>query len=209
MNNLSLNIANLFAEVFGVSSPVFIPWGRELATRIPSDYKDVSLSAKDEAQRMSWMGTPVLDSFTLDGGSYNTYDDHGRLTRMTLDDFVFPYATIVEFERNMNVTKTKVLGNAGTVKEMYGLDDWNISIRGFCLDDKSRQKQKTAYEQLNELVRWRNVVDSINVTGYLFKDKDIYSMVIESMILAPVQGKENVYSFNLRAVSDNPIELKL
>ena len=62
MNNLSLNIANLFAEVFGVSSPVFIPWGRELKTQIPSDYKDVSLQVKEEAQRMSWMGTPVLDS---------------------------------------------------------------------------------------------------------------------------------------------------
>lgn len=209
MNNLTLNIANLFAEVFGVSSPVFIPWGRELKTRIPDNYKDVSLSAKEEAQRMSWMGTPVLDSFTIDGGSYNTYDEEGKLTRMTLDDFVFPYATIVEFERNMNVTKTKVLGNAGTVKEMYGLDDWNINIRGFCLDDKSRQAQKTAYEQLNELVRWRNVVDSVNVTGYLFKDKDIYSMVIENMTLAPVQGKENVYSFSIRAVSDKPIELRL
>ena len=209
MNNLTLNIANLFAEVFGVSSPIFIPWGRELKTRIPDNFKDVSLSAKEEAQRMSWMGTPVLDSFIIDGGSYNTYDDHGKLTRLTLDDFVFPYATIVDFERNLNVTKTKVLGNAGTVKEMYGLDDWNINIRGFCLDDKSRQKQKTAYEQLNELVRWRNVVDTINVTGYLFNDKDIYSMVIESMTLEPVQGKENVYSFNIRAVSDKPIELKL
>ena len=51
MNNLTLNIANLFAEVFGVSSPVFIPWGRELKTRIPDNYKDVSLSAKEEAQR--------------------------------------------------------------------------------------------------------------------------------------------------------------
>ena len=209
MNNLTLNIANLFAEVFGVSSPIFIPWGRKQETRVPSDYKNVSIQTKEEAERVSWMGTPVLDSFTLDGGTYNAYDDNGQLVRMTMDDFVFPYATIVEFERNMNVSKTKVLGNAGTVKEIYGLDDWNVNIRGFCLDDPSRQNQKTSYEQLNELVRWRNLADSVDVTGYLFKDKGIYSLVFESMTLAPVQGKENVYSFNIRAVSDKPIELKL
>ena len=209
MNNLTLNIANLFAEVFGVSSPIFIPWGREQATRIPSDYKNVPLQAKEEAERVSWMGTPVLDSFIIDGGTYNIYDDNGQLIRTNMDDFVFPYATIVEFERNMNVSKTKVLGNAGTVKEIYGLDDWNVNIRGFCLDDPSRQKQKTAYEQLNELVRWRNLADSVDVTGYLFKDKGIYSLVLESMTLAPVQGKDNIYSFSIRATSDKPIELKL
>ena len=209
MSNFNLNIVNLFAEIFGVSSPVFIPWGRQRPAYIPSDHKDITLGAKEEAERVSWMGTPVLDSFTLDGGTYKTYDKDGKLTTVKLDDFVFPYATIVDFERNLNVTKTKVLGNAGTVKEMYGLDDWSINIRGFCLNDTSRRDQKTAYEQLNELVRWRNVADSVNVTGYLFSDKDIFSIVIESMTLAPVQGKEDVFSFSIRAVSDNPIELKL
>ena len=209
MNNLSLNIVNLFAEVFGVSSPIFIPWGRPMGTTIPEGYKDVKLSSKEQAERISWMGTPVLDSFVLDGGTYNTYDDNGELVTTTMDDFVFPYATIVEFERNMNVSKTRVLGNSGTVKEIYGLDDWNVNIRGFCLDDPSRQDQKSAYEQMNELVRWRNIADSIDVTGYLFKDKGIYSLTLENFTIAPVQGKENVYSFSISATSDKPIELKL
>ena len=209
MSNFNLNVVNLFAEIFGVSSPVFIPWGRQRQTNIPNDHKGITIGAKEEASRVSWMGTPVLDSFTLDGGTYKTYDKDGKLTTVKLDDFVFPYATIVDFERNLNVTKTKVLGNAGTVKEIYGLDDWNINIRGFCLTDTSRRDQKSAYEQMQELVRWRNVADSVNVTGYLFSDKDIFSIVMESMTLAPVQGKEDVYSFSIRAVSDNPIELKL
>lgn len=209
MNNLETNIANLFAEVFGISSPVFIPWGRELANFSPEGYKDISLSEKEQAGRLSWMGTPVLDSFVLDGGNYNTYDNQGKIVSVSMGDFVMPYATIVEFERNMNVSRTKVLGNAGTVKELYGLDDWTINIKGFCLDDRTRNLQKTADEQMLELVKWRNVVDSINVTGYLFKDKDIYSLVMESLSISPVQGKQNVYSFTIRATSDKPIELRL
>ena len=30
----------------------------------------------------------------------------------------------------MNCSKTKVLGIHGTIKEVYGLDDWKINIRG-------------------------------------------------------------------------------
>ena len=87
MSNFNLNIVNLFAEIFGVSSPLFIPWGRQRPAYIPSDHKDITLGAKEEAERVSWMGTPVLDSFTLDGGTYKTYDKDGNLLSQTTKTF--------------------------------------------------------------------------------------------------------------------------
>ena len=51
----------------------------------------------------------------------------------------------------MNCSKTKVLGIHGTIKEVYGLDDWKINIRGFCIADKSREGYKTVAEQVNAL----------------------------------------------------------
>lgn len=209
MTNTGINIANLFAEVFGISSPIFIPYGRKLPDFMPEGYKDFQVLKPEEAAIKSWMGTPVLDSFAFSSGTYRRFDVKGNLSDIEMGDFVVPYATIVEFNRQMNMTKTKVMGNFGTVKEIYGLDDWNISIRGFCLTDKSRTDQKTAEEQAHALVMWSQLVDSIEVSGDLFVQKAIYALVMEDFQLAPVQGKPDVYSYTISAVSDKSIELRI
>lgn len=209
MTNAGINISNLFAEVFGISSPIFIPYGRKLPDFMPEGWKDFQILKPEESFVKSWMGTPVLDSFAFSSGNYRRFDTKGKLSDIEMTDFVMPYATLVEFSRQMNVTKTKVMGSFGTVKEIYGLDDWNINIRGFCLTDKSREMQKTAEEQAHALVMWSQLVDSIEVSGDLFVQKAIYSLVMEDFQLAPVQGKPDVYSFTISAVSDKSIELKL
>lgn len=209
MTNTGINIANLFAEVFGISSPIFIPYGRALPPFAPEGYKDFQVLRPEEAEIKSWMGTPVLDSFAFASGTYRRFDVKGNLSDIEMGDFIMPYATIVEFSRQMNVTKTKVTGSFGTVKEIYGLDDWNINIRGFCLTDKSRTDQKTAEEQAHALVMWNQLVDSIEVSGDLFVNKAIYALVMENFQLAPVQGKPDVYSYTISAVSDKSIELRL
>lgn len=209
MTNTGINIVNLFSEVFGVSSPIYIPWGRKLPSFAPEGYKDMVIAPKEDVERKSWMGTPVLDSFVLDGGDYMRYGENGKLVYYSMSDFIMPAATIVEFSRDMNMSKTKLLGAGATVKEIYGLNDWNINIRGFCLNDKSRETNKTSAEQVQALVLWRELADSINVTGDLFKDKGIFAMVIENFQISPVQGYENMYSFSIQAVSDKPIELQL
>lgn len=209
MTNTDINITNLFAEVFGISSPIFIPYGRKLPDFMPESYRDFQILKPEEVSIKSWMGTPVLDSFAFSSGTYRRFDVKGNLADMEMADFVLPYATIVEFNRQMNMTKTKVMGSFGTVKEIYGLDDWNINIRGFCLSDKSRTAQQTAEEQAHALVMWSQLVDSIEVSGDLFVQKAIYALVIENFQLSPVQGKPDVYSFTISAVSDKSIELRV
>lgn len=214
--------AKLLTEVFGVNAPVFIPWGR---TRdfAPGQFEDspppagvevggydnIVLSSPEEAERMSWMGTPVVGSFSFRAGSYNTYTAKGQPGKVEMPDFLFPYATIITFSRAMNMTQTKVIGNAGTVKEIYGLDDWGISIQGICLTDNDRPAHRSAAEQIAELVRWRNVADTINVSGALFSGKDIYALCIKSVSINPQQGRPGAIPFTIEAVSDEPIELIL
>ena len=207
--NLAYNIGSLFTSVFGVSSPVYLPWGDDPGTNFPKDYRDIGIADEQEPERLSWMGTPVLGTFTFDAGSYKTYDGQGKLIDVNMPGFILPYACLVDFSKAMNVTKTKVLGNAGTVKEIYGLDDWNINIRGFCLTDKSRKAQKEMEEQMDMLVKYRTIAGSINVTGKVFNNKDINAIVIEDLSLNPIQGKPDVMPFTIRAVSDKPIELLL
>lgn len=208
MTNTGINIANLFAEVFGVSSPIFIPYGRKLPDFMPEGYKDFQVLKPEETAIKCWMGTPVLDSFAFSSGTYQKFDVKGNLAKIDMGDFIMPYATLVEFSRQMNMTKTKVMGAFGTVKEIYGLDDWNITIRGFCLTDKTRAAQKTAEEQAHALVMWSQLADSIEVSGQLFVNKPVYAIVMEDFQLAPVQGRSDVYSYTINAVSDKSIDLE-
>ena len=208
--NTAFIAGQLLGDVFGISSPIYIPWfnSRQPFKVVPG-YEGVQLSEQETSEVLSWMGTPVLGSFKLDGKAYKTYDNKGKLITMEQNDFVMPFATVVEFNRAMNVTKTKTLGNKGTVKEIYGLDDWSISIRGICLTDENRNQQKTASEQYLEMCSWRDVCDTVNVTGEIFNEKGIYGLVFDSFSLRPVQGKPDVMAFEIQATSDNPIELML
>lgn len=201
-------IGELLGDVFGITSPIYIPWGAA-KQYTAGQYQGVQLLKEDESDVLSWMGTPVMGTFSLLGGTYKTFDEKGQISEIKLSDFLMPYATIVEFNRAMNVTKTKAIGTAGTVKEIYGLDDWAISIRGICLADAQRPDQQTAQQQIDALVKWRNVTDTVNVQGSIFNDKEIYGITIDNLSIRPVQGKWNVITYEIQATSDNPIELML
>jgi hypothetical protein len=196
-------VANILNDVFGINSPVYLP------ATTGSDYEalpfqNVRVVTPDEAERMSSFGTPVMGSFMLEAGEYNSYDREGRMIKLRMEDFVMPAATIADFTRDMVMTQTRTLGNTGTVKEIYGLDDWKINIRGICLNDSSTL---TAHEQADELVRWRNICDSIGVLGGIFERKNIRRICIESLTVRPLQGKWNVIPFEITACSDEAIEL--
>lgn len=200
-------IAELFGDIFGIQSPIYIPWGQREAYR--SDrFSGIEYLTEEQSKVVSALGTPVMGSFVLSGDTYKTYDNKGMLSDLKMNDFVMPYATLCEFSRNMNVTKTKAIGTAGTVKEIYGLDDWSISIRGFCITDNTRNNQKTAQEQMLELIKWRDVTDTVNVIGSIFHEKKIYGFTIDSFSIKPQDGG-NVIAYEISATSDNVIELML
>lgn len=205
----ALYIGDMLGDIFGFSSPIYIPWINKSTPWQAGTSQGVRYMEEEEAEAHSYLGTTVLGTVTLMGGSYKVYDHKGALSNQNMTDFLLPYATIMDFSRSMNMTKTKVLGNEGTVKEIYGLDDWSISIRGIALDDEQRNAQKTAHEQIDELVKWRSVCDSINVSGKLFNNKDIYALCMENLDIRPKQGKYNVITFEMKCTSDKPMELLL
>ena len=99
--NTALNIGALFTEVFGISSPIYLPWGRTLQDYDPGKYIGVTTIPDAEAEAYSWMGTPVIGTFTLDGNKqYSTYNPDGSRGTMNMASFPMPYATIVDFSRS-------------------------------------------------------------------------------------------------------------
>ncbi|QQV91584.1 hypothetical protein Peternella1_48 [Winogradskyella phage Peternella_1] len=198
------DISQLFNAAFG-----FIPITYKPTTGTQNvgkaAYASVPIVAAEEATKMSWMGTPIMFPVVFKGGTYQFYNANGELFNKQLSDFDLPPTTIVDFRQAKNVTKTNVLGANGTVKEIYGFDDWQIRIRGLCLDTPSDE----AYDLQSVLLDWNKVADSIEVQGDLFLDKDIYRITIEEINFTQPQGRHNVIPFEITASSDQPLELVL
>ncbi|MFY0714129.1 hypothetical protein J1D01_10660 [Seonamhaeicola sp. NFXS20] len=204
MSTFKPDISQLFNIAFG-----FIPvrYASDLSVQPSADvnYQSIPTKPIEEIKKMSWLGTPVMFPMKFKGGSYQYYTPVGQLQQKRLNDFELPFASVADFRRAKNITKTNVLGSNGTVKEIYGFDDWQIRIRGLCLDTP----EMSAYEQHLQLLKWEEIADSIEVIGTLFKDKSIYRITADDFDFKLAQGKQNVIPFEITASSDEPLELVL
>ncbi len=206
-NNNILDIGyavSLLSNVFDFNSPVYLPYSlSERYALSDADYK-VEVVADEQYDRLSQFGTPVIGSFIVRGGEYKVYDKRtGLLKDKEYSSFEFPVASIVDFSRDKNVIKTPTIGSTGTVKEIFGLQDWNINIRGFCMNDPSRKENITAKEQQLALIALNEIAGALVIEkGSIFLDKQITRFVIESLSFKAVQGKPNLIQYEIQAVSD-------
>lgn len=201
----NFEIGNLLRSTFGIG-PVFI-LPEDAPQRGEAAYINIPVKSNEESKKLSWLGTPIMHPVLFKGTTYQQFAKTGKIEKVTLNDFDLPPASIIDFRRSKNVTKTRLSGNNGTVKEIYAFDDWQIRIRGLCLDDP--KAGITAYQQQQELLKWENLADSIRVFGDYFTDKSIYDIVIEDINLPQREGSTNILPFVITAVSDEPLELIL
>lgn len=209
-------IGKLLSDVFGVESPVYVPWFLERTYKslpFPQvDQKSVILNndfqeslADNQPERM---GLKVYGSFWLKGGKHLSFDSQGELVENEYNSLLMPLATMVDFSRNKTVTKTPMVGGAGSVKEIYGLEDWAISINGIILpDDYNPITQQTVAEQMEAIQQFHEIAGAIDVEGWIFSQRNISRIVTESLKFSPIQGRPNMMQFSIEAVSDEDLLL--
>lgn len=182
--------------------PYIIPGDTETAQRL-GQY-NVTVEADEDYDRLSQFGTPVIGSFWAvpDDLPYKVWSIQDKLVDKQFDKFEFPIATVVEFMRQKNIVKSATIGGKGTVKEIMGLGDWEITIRGLLVNDESRTAQKTANQQQYALDKLNDIAGAIKVEGKIFYRRDISHIVIESVNFSPVQGKPGLVQYEVKAYSD-------
>lgn len=205
--NSTINIGyavSLLGDIFGFNSPVYIPYSFKDRYSLNDAVYNLQVANDEIIDRMSQFGTPVLGTFWAVPGDlpYKVYNAESRLVEREYADFEFPVASIVDFSRQKNITKTPTIGSSGTVKEIYGLEDWTINIRGICMDDTSRKGQITAKEQEYALTQLNEIAGSIRVKGKIFEQKHITRMTIEKLYFTAVQGSPKIIQYEIEAVSD-------
>jgi hypothetical protein len=206
MADKKYNVSKLFQSAFGLSSPVYITETERKDKPAIFSYKGIeTLPEYYKPDAVSWMGTPIMFSAKFLGRSYQKYNAIGEIERVQMNDFQLPAATMFSFRRAHNITRTNLLGNNGTVKEIYGFDDWVIDVRGLCLDEPNQ----SAHEQLEQLLKWEELADGIDISGGLFEQRRISRVAISDWSDNLQQGSYGVIPFQFQLFSDEDIILVL
>lgn len=210
---MSYAIPNLFLEGFGLKvNQIYRP---ELSTGNPDKPTGLFTGMEivetiNESFDTSSRGTAILFPVIFSEGNYKRYNDKGELVNKKMGDFRLPIASVVSFRRDKIMSQTKINGGKGSVKEVYGFDDWQVTINGFLIPDNSQpQGFKTPLEQEKELVKWDDLASSVEVFGELFTLRKIKNLTIKGITFEPMRGKPNIRTFTLNALSDEPIELNI
>jgi len=212
MNDLGYNIASLFASSFGLNvSKGFNP---KAGNGRPDDpkgiYQGIEFVDQEEALHLSELGTPVLFPITLLASTYRRYNDIGKIEEVTMEEFQLPISCVVDFRLPKIMAKTNVSGGKGTVKELFGFDDWQIAIKGFFLKEGNQPQGLThPLEQEKRLTEWCELACSVEVAGELFNMRDINSIALGELAINAERGRPGIRPFTLPCLSDDPVELQI
>src|SRR5690606_32986865 len=181
----SINAPIYYSIPQGSEQPAVISYSglEELPDNYPGDAK-------------SWMGTPIVFPVTFKGDNiYQRYKDNGEMEKnVSMSDFMLPAATMFSFRRAKNIERTNLLGSNGTVKEIFGFDDWIIDVKGICLDEPNRP----AHEQYKQLLEWESLACSFGISGHLFNQKKIDVVTLYDWNDNVVQGKPGTIPFSFQ-----------
>lgn len=114
-------------------------------------------------------------------------------------------AVLVDVSMTRNIIKTPIQGLSGTVKEYIADGDFDITIRGVLVS------QDNAYPQddFAMLLHLCKIQYALEVQSDYLQIFNIYNLVVEDYSFPQREGFENTQLFELRCVSDQPIELLL
>lgn len=215
----TLWVKQVIAEVFGIQSPIQIIGGLLNENyKISTNNADKqiyqfqnNIALKDDIyanSEISQLGTPVLGVVKFEGGDYNVFNKYSsKVEKATYLAYTLPYSVLIDFSRENNVILTKTLGG-GTVKEIFGVGDWKINIRGIAVNGGDKVGN-SAHKQIDALIKWADICDAIECSGTLFDSKQIRRLVIQNFEIQPIEAKYNVIPFQIEAISDDPLELIL
>jgi len=123
-------------------------------------------------------------------------------------EVLLPYA-VMKMSAQKTIVKTALPERKGTVKELYNIDDYSISIKGFVIDETNRIWPEEELSILNKLWSLNEAVHLDNALTNIFLEKDT-RVVIQNLELPEVEGgRKHIRPFSFQIVSDSIFTLEL
>ncbi len=155
----------------------------ELVTRMDT--------GSDDAQRMSYLGTPVFSDLIL-------MENEQDQSPLQIDTVLFDVAM------RRNIVTTAIQGRDGTVKEYISDGDYDVTIRGMLIEQSASAYPADQVRELLRLVQVPNAIIAVSPFLQLFR---IFELVVVDYRLVQREGFQNTQLFELNCLSDAPIEL--
>jgi len=123
-------------------------------------------------------------------------------------EFLFLPYSVIKISGKKTIVKTPMAERQGTVKELFSIDDYSISIKGFLIDDENRLWPEEQLKALKELYELQQAVILENALTNVFLINS-QKVVIESLELPEVEGgRKHVRPFNMQLESDSIFTLE-
>lgn len=145
----------------------------------------------------SWMGVPILMPVSL------SYFINGTEIKLAL-----PLEPIIQIKGGKTIIETKIDGQEGTFKEMFSLNDYELTIQGAVVneDNYSEEYPQEAVRQIREACEARV---PICVSNDLLSIFNIDQMVIYDWEFPTIPGENSIQGYELRCKSDRQFNLEL
>lgn len=201
-----VDLVNLFEKTFG-QKPYVLTKAGELSTDPGQAYQITKGQTKQETEstpKGSLIKEIVNGVFILLPVRF--YDGSTELMHL-------PYVVVSIRGRKM-IIKTPMVERKGSVKEMYAVDDYAMTVKGFLIAD-DRKFPEALLIQMKELCERKTAVTVDNALFNLFlDDKDLPTSEQRRVVIADYQfpevtGGRHVRPFVLQLESDTVFTLEL
>jgi hypothetical protein len=113
---------------------------------------------------------------------------------------------IITFSREKDLTITKLNGDGIEVIERWSSDAWDIKMSGLLIDSVNRQYPTEKIEELTRFFEYNNIIE---VSGTQFYEKNIDFIYIKGIEFSPLIGFEDTMQFSLSGRSIKDLGFKL
>jgi Domain of unknown function (DUF6046) len=119
-----------------------------------------------------------------------------------VDELLLPYS-VIKISSSKTIVSTPLSERRGTVKEYFSAEDYQITIKGFVIDEADRiwpEKELIVLKQLDDLT---TAIQLDNALTNIFLDKDT-RVVISKLDLPEVEGgRKHIRPFSMTLMSDS------
>lgn len=222
----NFNLADLYQTVWGITPAAIV--GRAAMTAqdaagiqasnalyksTPSGYHPqpgfIFTESHAPVLATSALGTPIMEQITFEIPTPVTeqvnfsLDGKGPVETITYNqpvDYPLPGWPLFDITGTNVIEKTPNRGSIGTVKEYIYQDDYQITIRGFLINEGTDAYPE---QQLRDLLQIINRKITYKVKSLVFTTLGINAIVIDKWSFPSVEGFPNIQPFELNCLSDS------
>ncbi len=145
----------------------------------------------------------ITDLLTFNGGQ-SAHLFSSDVYPLKIGDYQFPVECLIQVRAGKNIVITEVPGGNGTVKELVGFPDYEVSISGVLIAKHNRE----LLAEIKNLVALWNNEKSLPIICKYTEVFGIKRVALRDFSPTVRQGFESILWFTIDAISDNEIDLK-